>query len=210
MSDDPQIVERKNGPLLVKHLDRMQHRDGTAIATKPVMALCRCGHSRTKPFCDNSHQRVGFEDRGGKPEGPDRVFRYDGAEVAVTFNPRLCAHAAECGRIAPAVFDPNQKPWVQPDRGRVAEIEAVVAACPSGALKIATGDGAGEDLIGDDAPSITVQKNGPYWVRNMPPPVPPEGAGMTPRKYVLCRCGMSGAKPFCDGSHRDKGWSDSD
>ncbi len=56
--------------------------------------------SKNKPFCDGSHKEAGFEDRGGTPEGPDRLFSYEGKEVSVTFNPRLCSHAAECGRIA--------------------------------------------------------------------------------------------------------------
>ena len=210
MADTPEIEETENGPLRVKYLDSMAHRDGTAIAVKKAMALCRCGHSGNKPFCDGSHNRVGFQSRGGTPEGPDRVLHYRGSEVTVTFNPRLCAHAAECGRIAPAVFDTSQKPWVQPDKGTRAQAEAVVSACPSGALKLAEDDAEAHDLFPDDRATIVVQKDGPYWVHGIDPPAPVQGQGMSPRKYVLCRCGHSGAKPFCDGSHRDKGWRDSD
>ncbi|MEV8467984.1 CDGSH iron-sulfur domain-containing protein [Fluviibacterium sp. DFM31] len=207
--DGPKIEERENGPLMARGISKMVGPDGAEIAVKPVMALCRCGHSKNKPFCDGSHKDAGFRDRGGKPEGPDRVFSYAGQEVTVTFNPRLCSHAAECGRIAQNIFNPSQKPWVQPDNGTRAEVEAVVAACPSGALKLAEGQDKGPDLFADRA-EITVQRNGPYWVQGVTAPQPPQGAGMSDRKYVLCRCGQSGAKPYCDGSHRDRGWKSGD
>lgn len=117
-------------------------------------------------------------------------------------------HAAECGRIAKSVFDPARKPWVQPDAGSRADIDAVVAACSSGALKMAPGGKAPSDLFDESRVTVKIQKNGPYWVQDADAPVPPKGKGMSPRKYALCRCGMSGAKPYCDGSHREKGWTD--
>lgn len=205
MSDDPKIEERKNGPLMARGITKMQTLDGQAVETKPVMALCRCGESQNKPFCDGSHSKAGFEDRGGKPEGPDRVFTYTGVETSVSFNPRLCGHAAECGRIAKNIFNPSQKPWVQPDQGTRAEVESVIAACPSGALKIVQSDQTGADLFADRA-QITVQENGPFWVQGVAPPEELQGEGMIEGKYLLCRCGKSGAKPFCDGTHRAAGW----
>ena len=42
---------------------------------------------------------------------------------------------------------------------------------------------------------IEVQKDGPYWVTGIAPPTGLQGIGMTDRKYVLCRCGLSGNKP---------------
>lgn len=57
------IKTRDNGPLLVEG-DDVRVIDSTGgefpIARRPV-ALCRCGHSGNKPFCDGSHNRVGFE-----------------------------------------------------------------------------------------------------------------------------------------------------
>ena len=207
MSDQPAIEERENGPLMAKGIRRMVGPDGAEIEVKPAMALCRCGQSRNKPFCDGSHKDAGFESRGGDPAGPDKLLTYEGAEVTVTYNPLLCSHAAECGRLAGHVFNPSEKPWVQPDKGTVAEVEAVIAACPSGALALTREDGSREHRLAERC-DITIEKNGPYWVQNVTSPVGAQGEGMSSRKYVLCRCGLSGNKPYCDGSHRDKGWQD--
>lgn len=207
MSDTPIIEERENGPLVVKAIPRLRGAAGDPLDTKEVMALCRCGHSKNKPFCDGTHKDVGFESRGGTPAGRNRLIAYEGQDLTVTYNPLLCSHAAECGRLAPRVFDPNQKPWVQPDNASVAEVRAVVAACPSGALALAS-DGT-EHVIGRDA-GIDIEKDGPYWVTGIAPPQAQTAEGAAPDKYVLCRCGLSGNKPYCDGTHRDAGWTDSD
>lgn len=207
-TSDPVIEEREDGPLILKGDVPVIGPDGTALEAKPLHALCRCGASANKPYCDGSHRELGFKSRGGVPAGKGRIITYDGADISVTYNPLLCAHAAECGRLASKVFNPEQKPWVQPDNGTAEDVRAVVAACPSGALAIA-GDAGPEHVI-EDGPAVHIQKNGPYWVRNIPPPVAPEAEGASAGKYVLCRCGKSGIKPFCDGSHRDAGWTDED
>lgn len=207
MSDTPEptIEERENGPLVVKQVTRLQGADGTMLECKPVMALCRCGGSKTKPFCDGSHKSNGFQSRGGDPAGKDKVLRYEGAEVTVTYNPRLCSHAAECGRLAGHIFNPEQRPWVQPDNGTVSEVEAVIAACPSGALALV-----GPKHMKGEVAEIRVERNGSYWVCGPTIDAHQPGEGGTSEKYVLCRCGLSGNKPYCDGSHRDKGWKSED
>lgn len=205
MPDEPKIEERENGPLMVRGITSLKGADGE-IEVKPVMALCRCGQSKNKPFCDGSHKDAGFESRGGTPAGRDRKITYTGMEVSVNYNPLLCSHAAECGRLAKHVFNPSQKPWVQPDKGTVADVEAVVAACPSGALSIAKGEDV-EHMYASRA-QIEVERNGPYWIKDVPPPIPQLAEGGSDKKYVLCRCGLSGNKPFCDGSHRDAKWRD--
>jgi CDGSH-type Zn-finger protein len=62
--DDPQveIKVRDNGPYKVTGPVRIVDVEGNAFdvpADRPV-ALCRCGQSRTKPFCDASHKETGF------------------------------------------------------------------------------------------------------------------------------------------------------
>jgi len=206
MPDAPKIEERENGPLVVSGVSSMEGADG-AVEVKPVMALCRCGASENKPFCDGSHNNNGFESRGGTPAGRDRLIAYEGKEATVNYNPLLCSHAAECGRLASNIFNPAQKPWVQPDNGTMAELDAVVAACPSGALSFAATTGVDHRVDAERA-QIVVEKNGPYWVHDITPPTSERAEGASDEKYVLCRCGLSGIKPYCDGSHRDAKWRD--
>lgn len=206
MAETPKIEERENGPLMVAGVPSLRTADGQ-IEGKPVMALCRCGASQNKPFCDGTHNSTGFESRGGKPAGRDRVIAYEGEAVTVNYNPMLCSHAAECGRLANHVFNSSEKPWIQPDKGSLEDINEVVEACPSGALSLATSEGTVTHRI-SDAVEIAIEKNGPYWVKNIAPPVQNPAEGGSDDKYVLCRCGLSGNKPFCDGSHRDAKWRD--
>ena len=53
---EPQL----DGPLFVRGPMEIRDRDGNLVRTDTRMALCRCGHSENKPFCDDSHYRVGF------------------------------------------------------------------------------------------------------------------------------------------------------
>jgi CDGSH-type Zn-finger protein len=99
-------------------------------------ALCRCGQSANKPFCDNSHEKAGFRDSGA---------------------------VGESGRADIAAGGPLQ---------------------------------------------VRPQKNGPLLLKgNL---VITGGNGRTSwrgDRVALCRCGGSGNKPFCDGSHKTNGFS---
>lgn len=203
----PLIEQREDGPLVVKHLSRFVDHDGNEIEARQVMALCRCGQSKNKPFCDGSHNDAGFSS-ANETDNPDgRLFSYEGSEVTVNFNKLLCSHAAECGSRNKPVFNTAHKPWVQPDEGSAESVREVILACPSGALTLKGADGSPEHLVGDEV-EIRVERHGPYQVRN----VAIEGArfadSASERKYVLCRCGLSKNKPFCDGTHLDEKWRD--
>lgn len=67
--------------------------------------------------------------------GPTRKA-YVGEAVIVSFDGQLCAHAAECVRGAPAVFDTQRRPWIDPDGAPADEVIEVVGRCPSGALRV--------------------------------------------------------------------------
>ncbi|MDR3746198.1 MAG: CDGSH iron-sulfur domain-containing protein [Acidobacteriaceae bacterium] len=63
MSDSVKITVRPNGPLLVAGAIELSDVNGKQwdLAGKPAVALCRCGASANRPFCDGSHNRIGFQ-----------------------------------------------------------------------------------------------------------------------------------------------------
>lgn len=191
----PTIEPRENGPLIVKNLDDFVLSDGTKAEAKPLLALCRCGRSANKPFCDGSHKDAGFDGASSEVVKSDRSYTYKGDDVTVHFNKLLCSHAGECGKRASEIFNTKAKPWVQPDNGSLGQILDVVAACPSGALRYAHGDGAPQAITSTEV-SITVEPNGPYQVRNIDVPAGYWAKGQSPKKYVLCRCGLSKKSHF--------------
>ncbi|MBB5873434.1 CDGSH-type Zn-finger protein [Allocatelliglobosispora scoriae] len=63
------VTPYENGPLLLRGDFEIVTPDGDRIdAGRPTVALCRCGKSRIKPFCDGTHKLIGFE----APEGHDK------------------------------------------------------------------------------------------------------------------------------------------
>lgn len=206
MSDKPTIETRENGPLIVKNLDTFRMPDGSQAEEKPLYALCRCGASKTKPFCDGSHNNIGFDGEPSDVSHRDRIYAYEGTDTKVYFNKLLCSHAGECGKRARDIFNTKQKPWVQPDAGTLEQIKDVVAACPSGALRFSQTDN--PQAITNETVEISTEPNGPYHVRNIPIAADYWAEGQSEKKYVLCRCGLSKNKPFCDGTHYDEGWKD--
>jgi CDGSH-type Zn-finger protein len=58
--EEATVEPRPNGPLFVRGLVRMVDEDGQLIREDTRLALCRCGASENKPFCDGSHRRIGF------------------------------------------------------------------------------------------------------------------------------------------------------
>ena len=210
MSDEdksPTIEERDDGPLVVKNLGRMIAADGTEADVKPAMALCRCGASKKKPFCDGSHMGIDFKTAPGEASSRDKLYNYEGNDIAVHYNPHLCSHAAKCGAMLPPVFNSANDPWITPNEGSADAIKAVVNACPSGALSYSE-HGGDPCHISDSECVIEIEEHGPYHVRNLELDGAKWATQACPQKYVLCRCGASKNKPFCDGSHTDIGWRD--
>ena len=58
-----QCVE--NGPYMVKGPVALKGEKGESIATTVVTSLCRCGGSKSKPFCDGTHSQIGFRSKKG-------------------------------------------------------------------------------------------------------------------------------------------------
>ena len=59
--DEATIIPYRDGPLLVRGPFRLLDQDGNEIQVdRQTVALCRCGKSGIKPFCDGTHKRAGF------------------------------------------------------------------------------------------------------------------------------------------------------
>jgi len=66
----------------------------------------------------------------------DNGYRaYEGEGITVYFKREQCRHAGKCVQGDHAVFNLDQKPWIQADRADVDKVKAIIDSCPSGALK---------------------------------------------------------------------------
>ncbi len=205
--DGPTIECRENGPYIVNSCDRLTDDAGAEIAAKRVMALCRCGGSANKPFCDGTHARNGFSGTRESDGANDRRDTYVGKGITIHDNRAICAHAGVCTDSLPKVWRMDAEPWIDPDGAPVEAIIEVIRACPSGALSYSVDSKAAARPPGE--PAIRVTKDGPYHVsggialQNVR-----WGDGAPRDHYALCRCGASKNKPFCDGSHWDIDFKD--
>ncbi len=196
----PSITPSPNGPYLVKDLQTLQNSQGEQLETQPTFALCRCGGSKKKPFCDGTHAKIGFSDKKEERRTEDRRHDYTGEVITVHDNRGICAHASLCSDGLSAVFQLEHEPWIDPDAAQAEEIIAIVKSCPSGALSYSVDREEQRDQARE--PAIRVSKNGPYLVTGGPELVDVgRGQGASTEHFTLCRCGASKNKPFCDGSH---------
>ena len=134
MSESVKIEIMDDGPLVVSNLPSLVDSEGKRMEVGKKTALCRCGASKNKPFCDGSHRSAGFK-----------------------------------SALSPA--------------------------------KPRESGGTGDKLV-------RVLRNGPYEVcGNMELCVEDDAGLGGDDPCYLCRCGASGNKPFCDGSHKQSGFT---
>ena len=198
-ADGTTIEVVKNGPYRVSGACRVRDSRGEDVPARERFALCRCGNSSSKPFCDGTHARIGFDGTRFTPVPADAAQPYRGKGITIHDNRALCAHSGICTDSLPGVFRLGQEPWIDADGADAAAAIAIVERCPSGALTYSV-DGA-PPPAGPGERLITASANGPYFVSGR---VELRADGARPRdpgRYALCRCGGSKNKPFCDGTH---------
>ena len=215
----PRIVITEDGPYLVSGSPTLTRRaPGKTPAGEPLdwdlvgdkdadydqqeeFELCRCGHSNNKPFCDGSHQNADFDgvltaDRGPSAERQRTIV---GTGIVMTDDGSLCSSGDFCGvrytnvwKLIRATDDPEIRE----------RLKRMVANCPSGRLQYSVAEG-DEPIEPEFAMSVAAIVDGPLWVRGGIAVEAPDGFTYEVRNRVtLCRCGESGNKPFCDGSHK--------
>lgn len=71
-ADHARITPYRDGPLLVRGPFTLTDQDGNDIEVhQGTIALCRCGRSRRKPFCDGMHKAIGFRADSGAQQPDD-------------------------------------------------------------------------------------------------------------------------------------------
>ena len=191
--------------------ESVEWRQGKVFDAPADYDLCRCGRSGTKPFCDSSHLRSGFDGTETASRDPyrDQAEREDGPEVVLTDAEALCAYARFCD-VGGSIWRLVQRS--EEDATSLAVQEG--SRCPSGRL-VVWDRAAREPFEPDLEPSIGLVEDpatgvsGPLWVRGGITIVSSDGVEYESRNRVtLCRCGRSNNKPFCDGTHAAIGFED--
>jgi CDGSH-type Zn-finger protein/uncharacterized Fe-S cluster protein YjdI len=121
----------------------------------------------------------------------------EGTCINISFDGGRCIHARRCVLGRPEVFEANAAgEWIHPDAVSVERIVETAESCPSGAITYHRIDGGPEEI----APAVNtarVWENGPLAFH-----AELDVNGEVLFRAVLCRCGESKNKPYCDGSHR--------
>ncbi len=186
---------------------------GEAFPAHASCALCRCGESGLKPYCDGSHLLADFDGAETASTVPyaEAAARIPGSDVDLLDELDLCAEARFCA----AKGGLWRRVEADDDESRRVVVEQA-SLCPSGrytALEPATGRLVEPELEASigvvEDPSAGV--SGPLWVRGGIPVIGADGRRYEVRNRVtLCRCGHSKNKPFCDSTHVEIGFDDSE
>lgn len=183
-----------------------EFQSGRTLPQNSCYALCRCGHTGDAPFCDGSHDDVEFdgtetasrdcyEDRAEVIEGPTLNLKDD----------HRCANSRFCHREPGDAWEMTE--CAQDDTLRNETIRAAID-CPSGRLTAVEKDGTIHEPVFEQEVEI-LQDSGEktsagIFVKGGIPIRSADGYTFEVRnRAVLCRCGESRNKPFCDGAHTE-------
>lgn len=169
-------------------------------------SLCRCGESKNAPFCDGAHKKAScnLDETANNASFKSKVEKIEGEDLILFDVPEFCASGHFCTR-AGGIWDLVRKKSADQEEKKVAINEA--CNCPSGRL-VLVDKKTGNEIEPDLEPSISVVEDevagvsGPIFAKGR---IQIEGSDGTiyelRNRVALCRCGQSGNKPFCDGSH---------
>lgn len=213
---DYRIKILKNGPYLVSGNIPLSEKiitpydkgykfiDGHQLPQSEEFLLCRCGRSKNAPFCDGTHVKKGFDGtetaENNTYESRSELLEGPGIDL---LDDNRCALARFCHRKKGDVWhlvknSDNEENTQEAIRG--------ASECPTGRL-VAKGKQDNEfepehepsiDIIQDPQMSVS----GGIFVKGKIPIESSDGSTYEVRnRVVLCRCGKSKNKPFCDATH---------
>lgn len=160
-----------------------------------------------------------MESKNNKADGKENhIKEYRTDDLIVYWDAKACSHIGNCWHTLPEVFRQDERPWIVMKESTPEKIIAAVDKCPTDALKyklpegskvdpeLAKGPGS-VDYKKDEITSIKIKmaKSGPYKVEGTAQVFDSEGNLLKQSsRIILCGCGKSGNRPFCDGSHARK------
>jgi CDGSH-type Zn-finger protein len=172
---------------------------------RETYALCRCGKSRNKPYCDRTHLKIGFNGSETASREPynEQAKVTDGPGICLSDVPSLCAASRFChraggiGRLLPRSNDAKVKKII------------IEEACNCASGRLVALDKKSKKPIEpvlDQTISIVEDPkkriSGPIRVKGGVRLESADGKLYETRNRVtLCRCGKSKNKPFCDATH---------
>lgn len=214
VKDGPYIVSG-NVPISEKVIvpvgNEYEYRLGRKLPQAQTYALCRCGRSKNPPFCDGAHTISDFrgvETASRKPYF-ERAEKQEGPGVDL-YDDNRCAFARFCHRKDSTAWDLTDDSDTRENRE-----EAIRAAseCPAGRLTAVGKDGTVYEP--EYEPEIEILQDpereisAGIFVKGGIPIQSADGAQYETRnRVVLCRCGASRNKPFCDAAHVVIGYLD--
>jgi CDGSH-type Zn-finger protein len=170
-------------------------------------ALCRCGGSANKPFCDGTHTRNGFDGTEHAPTTTydERQQSYPAPGIVMRDDRSICVHAGFCGN---RVTDVWRMVRHLTDSTQRIQLMSMIEHCPSGALSYRL-EADGPDVEPEFRTAVGVVEDGPLALTGGVTVERTDGTLLERRRRVtLCRCGHSANKPLCDGTHRNVGFRD--
>ena len=214
MKDGPYIVSGSvpiSEKIIIPRGKGYAYEDGEPLPQRAVYSLCRCGKTKTPPFCDGSHVADHFDgtETACKTDYMSRAARIDGAGLDLLDDGR-CAFARFCHRE-----DGDAWELAEDSASEYHRSEAIIAAneCPAGRLTAVEKDGTvhepvyepGIEILQDPEEHVSCG----IFVKGGIPIESADGSRYEVRnRVVLCRCGYSGNKPFCDSRHVSEGYRD--
>lgn len=218
------IKVTKNGPYIVTGniplYEKQLYLENELISIKTIRqidtpkegyALCRCGHSKTPPFCNGEHEAIRFngEETAGHSQYLDRAQVFEGPAIDLLDDNR-CAYARFCHKEKGDIWTLTDYSS-DPENRR--EAEEAASQCPTGRLTIMLKTGQLEEP--DLKPSISIIQDSALnvsagiFVTGGIPIEDEDGRVYEVRnRAALCRCGESQLKPFCDATHVDAEYQD--
>lgn len=177
-------------------------------------ALCRCGRSDNKPYCDGTHIATNFDgtETASRKKYSEQAEKISGPDLDLTDAMELCASLRFChsGGTTWQLVEQSDDP--------AAKKLAIKESCHCAAGRLTAWEKNAKQAIEPDLEqSLSLIEDpqagvsGPIWVKGGVPIEADDSTQLEIRNRVtLCRCGQSNNKPYCDGAHRGCNFNDGD